>query len=503
MSMECLPAELHPHPHLVRQPAKKSQARLAGLPFSVQGRIVSAYMSAAEEPSSAIEVDLGMRRIRGLEHLYALLALNRSFRLKALSSITMLAEPVTVRLPMNTTSKDKSDFWDLLRYVCEDAGGPDRFDSYFLKILKDQLSPAFTSDSIEQASTLPVHSIADTDTKDPMDLAGHDPFAPATSTRSMQTMEPTKPSTSPQTDTEDFDDIAAAISLMMMQTADSAKDKFSLDNDHSGTLEAPKIPSIRVTEPNKNDISLETKDFGSFIAATTTRRALPIRIPSKFTSHRVAAGSPTLSFAQQSTVVDEQLPLAWLQDMSNGPEFGGGDVTNWDDPTPECFSALPPVLERTPMLPTQAAMNSTHDICLPLDNATSISLWLGDISSGFTPESLSSSLPSPEERAAPCSSREYDSSGLSQLCELPTVPPKKRKRSSSVFLQQFAYPDMANDMHAIESLWEGPTCVEQADDDNNHVNEPSLNHATGVTCETVIIEAPIIWAMKNPAVSLN
>lgn len=265
-----------------------------------------------------------------------------------------------------------------------------------------------------------------------MDLAGHDPFAPATSTRSMQTMEPTKPSTSPQTDTEDFDDIAAAISLMMMQTADSAKDKFSLDNDHSGTLEAPKIPSIRVTEPNKNDISLETKDFGSFIAATTTRRARPIRIPSIFTTHRVAAGSPTLSFAQQSTVVDEQLPLTWLQDMSNGPEFGGGDVTNWDDPTPECFSAPPPLLERTPMLPTQAAMNSTHDICLPLDNATSISLWLDDISSGFTPESLSSSLPSPEERAAPCSSREYDSSGLSQLCELPTIPPKKRKRSSSV-----------------------------------------------------------------------
>ncbi|KAI4701204.1 hypothetical protein J4E89_010681 [Alternaria sp. Ai002NY15] len=122
MSIECLPAELHPHPHLVRHAAKKSQARLAGLPFSVQGRIVSAYMAAAEEPSSAIEVDLGMRRIRGLEHLHALLALNRSFRLKALSSITMLAEPVTVRLPMNTTSKDKSGFWDLLRYVREDAG---------------------------------------------------------------------------------------------------------------------------------------------------------------------------------------------------------------------------------------------------------------------------------------------------------------------------------------------------------------------------------------------
>ncbi|KAI4612122.1 uncharacterized protein J4E87_010312 [Alternaria ethzedia] len=374
----------------------------------------------------------------------------------------------------------------------------------FPKILKGQLSPAFTNDSIEQASTLPVHSIADTGTNNFMDLAGLDPFAPATSSRSMQTMEPTKPSTSPQTDTEDFDDIAAAISLMMMQTADSAKDKFSLDNRHSGALEAPEIPSMRVTEPNKNDISLETKDFGSFIAATTTRRARPIRIPSIFTSHRVAAGSPTLSFAQQSTVVDEQLPLTWLQDMSNGPEFGGGDVTNWDDPTPECFSAPPPLLERTPMLPTQAAMNSTHDICLPLDNAISISLWLDDISSGFTPESLSSSLPSPEERAAPCSSREYDSPGLSQLCELPTIPPKKRKRSSSVLsdvqcarrpswnqpwpslsilpdhdVPQFAHPDMANDMHAIESLWEGPTCVEQADDDNHPVNEASLNHVTG------------------------
>ncbi|KAI4640528.1 uncharacterized protein J4E78_010652 [Alternaria triticimaculans] len=158
MSIECLPAEPRSLPDLVRHPAKKSQARLAGLPFSVQGRIVSAYMAAAKEPSSAIEVDLGMRRIRGLEHLHVLLALNRSFRLKALSSITMLAEPVTVRLPMNTTSKDKSGFWDLLRYVREDAGGPDRFDCLHWALLRNrhlsisvtfQLTPTTTLRNVE------------------------------------------------------------------------------------------------------------------------------------------------------------------------------------------------------------------------------------------------------------------------------------------------------------------------------------------------------------------
>ncbi|KAI4637157.1 hypothetical protein J4E93_010557 [Alternaria ventricosa] len=106
------------------------------------------------------------------------------------------------------------------------------------KLLKGQLSPALTSDPVEQPSTLPVHPIADTATKNLMDLAALGPFAPATSSRSMQTMEPAKPSTSPQTDTEEFDDIAAAISLMMMQTTDSAKDKFSLDNNHPGALEA-------------------------------------------------------------------------------------------------------------------------------------------------------------------------------------------------------------------------------------------------------------------------
>jgi len=138
MSIECLPAELRPLPRLVRHPAKKSQASLAGLPFSVQGSIVSAYMAIAKEPSSAIEVDLGMRQIRGLEYLHALLALNRSFRLKALSSITMLAEPVTVRFPMNTTSKDDSGFWDLLRYVREDARGPDRFDCLHWALLRNR-----------------------------------------------------------------------------------------------------------------------------------------------------------------------------------------------------------------------------------------------------------------------------------------------------------------------------------------------------------------------------
>ena len=137
-SIEGLPAELGPLPRLVRHPAKKSQASLMGLPFRVQARVASWYMTMAKEASMAIEVDLGMRRIRGLGHLHPLLAVNRFFRLKALSSITMLAEPVTVRLPMNTISKNKRGFWDLFRYVCEDAGGPDRFDCLHWALLRNR-----------------------------------------------------------------------------------------------------------------------------------------------------------------------------------------------------------------------------------------------------------------------------------------------------------------------------------------------------------------------------
>ena len=272
--------------------------------------------------------------------------------------------------------------------------------------------------------------------QDIMDSAGFDPSAPATSFHSMQAPEPKKCSITPGDNDADFDAIAAALSLMMMHTADSSKRVLDLNKDNADSpASAPESLPMRVSEPSKKEISMETKDFGAYMTATTARRERPARIPSIFTSHRVATGidqSPTYSFTDQYVVVNEQPSLAWLHGMSVDAMSGGGDVTDWDDLTPAFLSEPPPLPGQSPALRAQADVPPTYGKSLTLDNATSINKWLNEISTGLTPGPSTPLLPSPKEPPAPYSNQECDSPDLFQFFEMPTMSLRKRKRSASV-----------------------------------------------------------------------